>query len=264
MRRRLCGCASERPVLAAVPSPGWGFRGPGGAAGAGRQGPWAWVLLVYPGLETGSPMPPEGPGCAAGGEQHLRQPSRSPTLLLVSIRLRESPRPERAAFEVVALLGLLDEAACTILGRPGLVRHLHPPPRAPPRLGEAQGCSSPGAHLLATEDIQQGSGAHREWKHTPQAWARARYLWARRTPRLPGAHSPRGTSRSARPLGRPHSTAHSRRSRWHRSAGSACLRAQGTADAAPGQGRKPGGRPSLGQRPGLRGGRGHPADDPGG
>ena len=79
-------------MLAAVPSPGWGFRGPGGAAGAGRQGPWAWVLLVYPGVETGSPMPPEGPGCAAGGEQHLRQPSRSPTLLLVSIRLRESPR----------------------------------------------------------------------------------------------------------------------------------------------------------------------------
>lgn len=44
---------------------------------------------------------------------------------------------------------------------------LLPPPRAPPRPGEAQGCS-PGAHLLATEDTQQGGGAQREWKHSAQ------------------------------------------------------------------------------------------------
>ena len=50
-------------------------------------------------------------------------------------------------------------------GDQGWRGRLLPPPRAPPRPGEAQGCS-PGAHLLATEDTQQGGGAHREWKHS--------------------------------------------------------------------------------------------------
>jgi len=128
VRWRLCGCTSECPVLAAAPALGRGFGGPGGAAGAGRQGPWAWVLLVYPGVDTGSLTPPKGPGRAAQGEQRLRQPGHSPPLLLVPTLLRESPRPEGTAFEGAALSGLLDEAARTILGRPGLARM--PPPSA--------------------------------------------------------------------------------------------------------------------------------------
>lgn len=233
-------------MLEPVPLLARGFGGPGEAAGAKRQGLWAWVLLVY-WVETGSLTPPKGPGCAAGGGQRLGQPGCSPTPLLLSTWLRGSPRLEG-----------------TGLRRPlSLASWTRPPARSSGDQGWAGGASSlrPG-HPLALVRLRDAPPGPPAFSHRGRAagrwWLigsgsthlgpgpRACYLRAHRSPRLPGVRSPHGTSRSARPPGWPRSTAHSRHCRWRRSAGSACLRTQGAADRAPGSGQEAPGPPLPG------------------
>lgn len=97
------------------------------------------------------------------------------------------------------------------------------------------------------------AGAHREWKHTPQAWGPGPLPVGTGHP-LSGLECiASGTSRSGPAPGSAPQHCLSRRSRWHRSAGSAWFPwAQGTADAGPWPAEAQG-CPSLGQRPGLCG-----------
>ena len=105
------------------------------------------------------PDAPKGPRMCCGGGQRLGQPGHSPTPLLLSTWLRGSPRLEGTGLRRPLSLASWTRRPARSSGDQGRgVGHLLPPPRAPPRPGEAQGCSPPGLHLLATEDMQQGGG----------------------------------------------------------------------------------------------------------
>lgn len=242
-----------------------GFRGSGGSCWGQAAGP---VGLGPAGVLGGDRQPdaPKGPGMCCGGWAASRAARLLSNPTLAFHLAPGKPQAGGDRFEAAAVSGLLDEAACTIFGRPGLGGgRLLPPPRAPPRPGEAQGCSPPGLQLLATEDVQQGGGGSSGVEaHTsglgpgPVTCGRTGHpvclecVVLMAPAEAPGPRvGPAVLLTAAIVVG----------------ADQLALlvcghRAQLTGPL--GQGRKPRGRPSLGQGPGLRGERGHPADTPGG